>query len=253
MARGGEPVAVKAFDVDGHVRHALAGVEHDASAHLARLGDDVLHRVEAPEDVGDMRHAHELGARGEEGAEVLQVIGHVGAEAHKLDHSARARRHHLPRDDVCVVLHFRKDDLVALLEVARAPAVGHQVDGVGRPAREDDFRALGVDELCHLFARAFVQLRRLHSQGMRTAVHIRVALAVVRLHGVEDLDGLLARRCAVEVDERLAVHALGEQREVLAHLRPQALCRRHGCYPQAAAGTCRRAALAAKARRVAAP
>ncbi len=40
--------------------------------------------------------------------------------------------------DVRVVLQVRDDDLVTAVDVRLSPALGHQVDGLGRPSDEDD-------------------------------------------------------------------------------------------------------------------
>ena len=52
---------------------------------------------------------------------------------------ARAFRQQLPRHDVAVMLHFREQNLVAGLDVFAAPRLRHQIDALGRAARENDF------------------------------------------------------------------------------------------------------------------
>ena len=93
-------------------------------------------------------------------------------------------------------------------------------------------------------------------QHSTTAEVLRVAMdhlsrlaswpnVLVAAGAVGAIAGALAVTPALDLSGLLLLKAISAEDD--------ALCRRHGCYPQAAAGTCRRAALAAKARRVAAP
>ena len=98
-------------------------------------------------------------------------------------------------------------------------ARGHEVDRLGRAAREDDFlRGPRAEEAGDLRAGAFVLGRRLLGEEVRPAVDVRVRLLVVAAVGVDDGTRLLRRVRVVEVDEPLAVHGLAEDRELLPDL-----------------------------------
>ena len=116
-----------------------------------------------------------------------------------------------------MVLHPGDQDLVAGLERAPAPALGDEVDRLGRAAGEDDLAGRrGVEEPGHPRAHAVVR----HGGALAQVVHAPVDVGV--LGGVEpgdrvdDAPGLLAGGGVVEVDQRLAAHPLREDREILA-------------------------------------
>ena len=81
----------------------------------------------------------------------------------------------LPGNDVGVVLEPGDDDLVVLLNVATAPALGHQVDAFGCAAHKDNLAGGGrVQEAAHFFARAFVGIGGARRQRVGGAVDVRV-------------------------------------------------------------------------------
>ena len=71
-----------------------------------------------------------------------------------------------------------------------------------------------VDEARGLRARALVERGRPLAQQMRRAMDVGVGVAIVVVHRLEHRRRLLAGVRAVEIDERLAVHALGQDRKV---------------------------------------
>jgi hypothetical protein len=118
-----------------------------------------------------------------------------------------------------VVLEPGKDDFVAGSQHRTAVTLRHEIDAVGRALRQNDrLRIRRVDERRRLAARTFIQRRRTLAQKMRGTMDVRVRVAVVLVHRVENNLRLLARVGAVEIDERLAVHTLQENREVAPHL-----------------------------------
>jgi hypothetical protein len=124
----------------------------------------------------------------------------------------------LPRHDVGVVLEVRDDDLVALAHVLPAPALGHEVDGLGGAAHEDHLFDFGrVDELANALPCAFVRIGRTRSKLMRRAMNVRVLVRVEVRDAIDDRLRLVRGGCVVEPHELLAVHALLQDREVAAH------------------------------------
>ena len=124
----------------------------------------------------------------------------------------------LPRDEVGVVLHLGQDDRVAAGDVAPAPRVGDEVDRLGRVAGEDDLVAVGgVDEAADLGpgpsrtprspSRRSCRCRDGRWRCTRGSSRRRASMTTCRL---------LAARRRVEVDERMAVDLLVEDREVAA-------------------------------------
>ena len=124
----------------------------------------------------------------------------------------------LPGHDVGVVLQQRQDDLVALAHVAPPPALGDQVDPLGRPAHEDDLaRGAGPEETPRGLARAFVGVGRSRRQGVRRAVDVGVLALVEAGDALDDRARLLRGGGVVEPDERTPVHLLGEDGKVAPH------------------------------------
>ena len=88
---------------------------------------------------------------------------------------------------------------------------------VGRAAHEDDLAgAGGVQEPLELAARILERLGRALAQQVDAAVDVGVFLGVAPDHRVDHGLRLLRRRRVVEINERLAMDLLGEDREVLA-------------------------------------
>ncbi len=179
--------------------------------------EDPLQRIDGPEDVGDVGHAHRAGALVEE---LLVLLEDQFAVVVHRDHpqaGAGLPADELPGDDVGVVLHLRDEDLVPLAQPGAAPALGDQIDGLGRPAHEDDFaRAGGVEEALDLTARSFVGLGGAHAQLVHAAVDVGAIPPVEMVHRTQHRLGLLGRRSVVEVDQRMAVDFLAQAGEVRA-------------------------------------
>ena len=101
-------------------------------------------------------------------------------------------------------------DLVARLQHRPAVALRDEIDAVGRAVGQDDrLRVRGVDEARGLRARALVQPAVARSLSRCVARWmLRVGVAIVVVHRLQHGLRLLARVRAVEIHERLAVHAL---------------------------------------------
>ena len=131
----------------------------------------------------------------------------------------------LPRDEVCVVLHLGEDDLVAAADVLAAPRIRDEVDRLGRVAGEDDLVAVRrVDEPPDAGAGLLVLGRRLLADRVDAAMDVGVVLAVVVGQRIDDDRRLLAGRRGVEVDQRVPVDLLLEDRERRRGARPGRAC-----------------------------
>ena len=162
-----------------------------------------------------MGERDELRLEPEQHLEDVEAEDPVVGDRDELEVAVALLDEELPRDEVGVVLHLGQDDRVAAVDVAPAPRVGDEVDRLGRVAGEDDLVAVrGVDEPGDLGARLLVLGRRLLADGVDAAMDVGVVLAVVVSDGVDDDARLLARRRRVEVDQRVPVDLLLEDREV---------------------------------------
>ena len=134
-----EEIAIERLDVDLPVRRGLASRRSARGAPAAcASADDVGDRRDRAERVGGMRDSHKLRARAQQPLVLLknELAGIV--DRHDLENDAEAVTQDLPGHDVRMVLQPGDHDLVAGLEVAGTQAVGHQIDGRGGIAREDD-------------------------------------------------------------------------------------------------------------------
>mmetsp|Transcript_9977 Transcript_9977/g.21175 ORF Transcript_9977/g.21175 Transcript_9977/m.21175 type:complete len:443 (+) Transcript_9977:317-1645(+) len=201
VPRGDEEVAAEPLHVDRHVRHALARVDQHARADALRGGDDLLDRRDGAECIGDVREGDELGARREQRGEVRGVDALVLVQPRVLEREVAPLCEQLPRHQIGVMLRHREHHLVAGAE-PRAVRRRHQVDRLGRAAREDDLLPRRrVDEGGHLVARAFVRRRRTHRERVRAAVDVGVVARLVRAHRGDDGRWLVRGGGGVEVGE----------------------------------------------------
>ena len=121
----------------------------------------------------------------------------------------------IPGHDVGMVLHDGEHDLVALADMRAAIGAGHEVDGLGGVAGEDDLGVgARVDEAAHRLARLLEIGGGEVAEIMQPAMDVGVFLSVGALDGVEHRFRLLRRGAVVEIDERLAVDLLREDREI---------------------------------------
>ena len=112
----------------------------------------------------------------------------------------------MPGHDVGVVLHDGEHDLVAFADHHAAEALGHEVDGLGRVAGEDDL-VLGrrIEEAPHAFARILEGLGGGVREEVQAAMHVGIFFRVALHHRVEHRLRLLGRGGIVEIDQRLAI------------------------------------------------
>ena len=121
----------------------------------------------------------------------------------------------LPRNDVAVVLHGGDDHLVAFADVTLRERGGYQIDAFRRATGEDDFVGLaGVDESLHGLAGVFIGFGGLGGQIMGATVYVAVERCVVAAQCVDDRLGLLCGGCVVEINQRLVVDGLVQQRKL---------------------------------------
>ncbi|MNS92519.1 hypothetical protein D3C72_1266610 [compost metagenome] len=216
MPGEGVEIAIKGLYVDLEVRHCLRAInQHRDAPGMGQL-DDVSHRVDRAERVGEVRQRDQSGVLTEQSRELFQhqLAGIV--DRRHLQRGAGALAHQLPRHDIGVVLHRADQDLVARAQ-ALAKACCHQVDRLGRAAHEHDFLAPGgVDQVSHRVARGLVGIGGALAQGMHAAVDIGVERGIVMRFGIDHALRLLGGGGVVQIDQRLAVDGLAQDGEILA-------------------------------------
>jgi hypothetical protein len=130
-------------------------------------------------------------------------------------------REQLPRHEVAVMLHFREQNHVAGLEIFCSPRTRDEIDAFGRAAHEDDFvGAFGVDEFRGARARGFKGVRGAIAQLVDAAMDIGVVVFVIMHERVNHRARFLRRGGVVEINQRLAVDFLIENRKIFSQRRP---------------------------------
>src|SRR5438128_2971483 len=119
------------------------------------------------------------------------------------------------------MLHLGEQNHVTGVEKSPAPRLRDQVDAFGRATGEYDLvRARRADEISNALPRFFVMLGRPRAQCVQAAMHIGVFVFVITSDDIEDCDWLLRAGGVVEVNQRMAVDALPQNRKILAERRP---------------------------------
>ena len=122
----------------------------------------------------------------------------------------------LPGHDVGVVLHLRDEDLVPGLQ-QMAVSGGHQIDGFGGAAGEDDLPGgRGMEKSAHFFPGSFHGIGGLLGKGVDAAVDVGVLVAVIAVHGADHLFGFLGGSSVVQIGEGISSESAGQQRETFA-------------------------------------
>ena len=164
-----------------------------------------------------MRDGHHAGARVEQLLVLFEEQLAAVVHGNHAQLGALFFAQHLPRHDVGVVLHGGDDDLVALFDVLAAPGTGDQVDAFGGAADEDQLvGGRGIQEMPGLDARLFVGRGGALAQFVHAAMDVGAIHLVEMADGVDHHGGLLRGGGAIQVDQRLAVNRLLEDREILA-------------------------------------
>ena len=218
MTREDIEVCIEVLHVNGHVGDALSAVHQDGYAVAVRRANHLFDGVYGAQHVAYVRHADQSGTLGEQLAVGIEEQFAAVVHGNHLEHDALPRLQKLPRDDVAVVFHGGKQDLVAGLEAGFSVAVGQEVDAFSGAAGEDNLvcRA-GIDEAAHGFAACFVQFRGPLGQEMDATVHVCVDAVVLFRDGFYDRAGLLCRGSVVQIYEGFAVHGAAEDRKVVPY------------------------------------
>ena len=195
----------------------LCGIDEAWDAVCVCYVDDLAHRIDCAEDVGEGGDSHHLRPWGEE----LLVRLHIELSLIANRDHAELGALELPGDDIGVVLHRGDDHLVSRLHKCPTVGVRHGIDAIGGAPREDHLRSLpGVDEVGSGLPRRLVRLRRHPAEVVDAAVDIRIGVEVALRKPIDDALGTLCRGSVVEVGQRyLLIYGVPESGEVL----PQSL------------------------------
>ena len=207
-------IGAQGTHIGGQVRHVLAGVDADQRAGVMSGGSEPGDRVERAQHVahgGDRQQLRPV----QQTIQIGEVQAAVSGDRDPANLEAPLGGQDVPRHDVGVVLHLGEHDCVRGAQIGAAPRSGNQVHRLGGVLGEHDLiGAGGADEASDIGPGAFHQLCRGCGDLIRAAMDVGVDRAVVVVHRIENGGRLLRRRRRVEVDDRVAVDAALEQREL---------------------------------------
>ncbi len=214
MAREDVEVGADVLHVDGQVRDGLRAIDEHQRAGLVGHGHHLAHRIDGPQAVRDVVEGDQLGPRPEQDLVARLDEPALVVDGHELQVGVALLGQDLPGHQVGVVLELGQDDRVARRDVPPAPGVGHQVDGLGRVAHEDDLVPIGVQEARRRRPRRLVGGGGLLAGRVDAAMDVGRVPGEVALDGVDDDARLEACRRRVEVGQPPTVEVTLELREV---------------------------------------
>jgi len=204
--------------VHPQVRDGLRAIDEHARAIAVSYLDHLARWRDGAEGFRHLAERHQPGARTQE---LLVFIEHdLAAIVHGGDAQAGALlgAQLLPRHDVGVMLQPGDHDLVVLAEVLPAPALGDQIDGLGRTPNKNNLVAgAGVEEAADLVPRSLVSVGGARRQFVGGPVDVGVLVPVEVRKAVDDSLGLLGGGGVIQPDQRPAMHALRKNGEIAAH------------------------------------
>ncbi len=218
VAAEGVEVAADRGDIDRQVGHGLGAVHQHQRTRLVGQAGHLDHGVDGAQRVGHVGEGDQLRLEPEEHLEHVLTEHAVVGDRDELEVRVLLLGQDLPRDQVRVVLHLGEDDHVAPADVAPAPRVGDEVDRLGGVPGPDDLAGVrDADQTGDLAASTLVGSRGALGQLVDAAMDVGVVAAVVGVDRLDDHARLLRGRRGVQVDQRVPVHLLVQDREV----RPQ--------------------------------
>ena len=220
VTREAVEVAVERAHVDAQVRNRLRSVDHHRGAARVREANDLVDGRHRAQHVRDMGDGDEARARRQQGpvAREIDLAARVERDGQQPRPALRAQ--HLPGHEIRVVLEPRRQHLVTGPDPEPPERLRDQVHRLGGAAREHDLGGVGgAEKATHGVAHALEPLRGGDAERVHGAVDVGGVTRVDAAHGLQHGVRLLRGRGAVEVDQRMAVHALRQRRELRAHPR----------------------------------
>ena len=212
-------VAIESLNIHPTMNNTLTAINHNHCTHRVRLCDNRCKVRASAERIRGLRNRHYLGAF------VNQSIERIEFQCATIIHRdysqlrTLALGSQLPWNNIRVVFDVADHDIVARTQELLAVARRHQVQGHRSSRSKDDLlTALRTDKPAYHLTRTLILCRHLLRQQMYATMDIGIIVQKQLRHLLHHAQRLLRRSCAIEVDERSAIHLTREYRELLAYL-----------------------------------
>ncbi len=215
VARKGIKVSVEFRQVNRTMGNSLGAIHQHQGAHLMRRGNHLGDRVQGAKAVGDMGHTDQPCAPAELGFKTAEIQCAVIPNRHPPNYGASLLGHHLPGNDVGVMLQFGQQNLIPGAQLRPPPTLGHQVDALGgAPSKHDFFTAHPTQKVRDPVAGGLHRLGRTVCQSVRAPMDIGVVPEVVVADGINHRKWFLGRGRVVKVDQWVPVDLLVQYRKL---------------------------------------
>ncbi len=205
----GVEVTPEALYIHGHVSNCLGTVkQHKATVPVRKFCHPPC-RINGAGRVGYVIDGHHFGARANQLLGCIEVPFTCGGNGKHADDCTAFFCHHLPGNDVAVVVHHRQQNFIAFRKKFSAPGLGYQVDGISGAAGENDFFGVGrMNKMADLFPSGFKLFGCPVGEVMRAAVDVGVGGGVIFREAPDDGGGFLRGSRVVEIHQRISTHLL---------------------------------------------
>ena len=203
MRRESEKICVKLLHVNLHMRHRLCSV--DKYRHTVTMShlNHILDRIHRTEHIRHVANCHHPGILRE------HLLVHILTQLpflvnrHDTQTDALVLLQQLPRHNVGMMLHHRKNNLVSVTKTV-AIRRRNKVDCLGSATGKDNlFSGCGIDVSTYFFTCTFLHFSSLLRQFMHPTVHIGLHRGVHLHDFINHTTRCLRSGSRIEINQRL--------------------------------------------------
>lgn len=212
-------VAVESLYIDWHVGHTLSTINEDRHIVLMSYAHNLANRVDGAQHVADVSAANEFGLVRE------QLLIRIKVECTQICHGYDSKdgslslAHHLPRDNVAMMLHRTDDDFIISMNESFSKSESEEVDAFCGTSREENLgRGTSIDKGSYSFSTGLMQFGGLLGKEMHASVDIGIDIIIFIDHRLNHLFGLLGCGTIVEINERMVIDLSTEDGKIFTDI-----------------------------------
>ena len=162
-----------------------------------------------------MRNGNNPGLWRDHFSQIRHDKGTIGTHVESTNSGPCLFRHHLPGNNIGMMLGDADQDFVTRLQPRLGPAACDQIQRHRGPGGENDLVTAGSpDEGCHRSPYRLIGIGRGFGQEMQAAMHVGIGVGVGQHQRIHDLTRFLRRCRTVEIDQRPAMHLARENGKI---------------------------------------